>query len=53
MKYEVEITCTGTVIVEADSEALAFNKVLCMPASEINQKGNLTSWEPSDVTEVD
>lgn len=47
--YDVTITRTGGILVYADSEENAFDKVNSMPAAEINLKGNLTGWEPSDV----
>lgn len=51
-KYEVTITRTGSIIVEAENEKEAFDKVLSMTNKEIEEESNLTSWEPSDVEEI-
>lgn len=50
--YEVTVTNTGSVIVEANNKDEAYNKVLEMSNEEIEKKGNFASWEPSDVAEV-
>lgn len=51
-EYEVTVTKTGSVIITADSKDDAYNKVLEMPDEKISREGNFTSWEPSDVEEV-
>ena len=53
-KFEVAITRTGTIIIEAETADEAFDKVLEMATADIdkNADGNLTGWEPSDVVEV-
>ncbi len=48
MKYDVTITRTGGITVEADSADEAISKVLDMTTSEIESKAQLTGWEPSD-----
>ena len=54
-KFEVTITRTGSIIVEAETADEAFDKVLDMTTADIDKSadGNLTGWEPSDVKEVD
>lgn len=47
--YDVTVTRTGSVTVSANSEEEAFDTVNAMSVSEINDKGNLTGWEPSDI----
>ena len=47
--YDVTVTRTGNVTVSANSEEEAFDIVNAMPTSEIDVRGNLTGWEPSDV----
>lgn len=51
-EYEVTVTKTGSVIITADSKDDAYDKVLEMPDEKISEEGNFTSWEPSDVEEV-
>ena len=51
-KYEVTITRTGSIVVEAENEKEAFDRVLSMTNKEIEEESNLTSWEPSDVEEI-
>lgn len=53
MKYEVTITRTGGIIVEAESEHEAFDKVLSMSSKEIDEKASFTGWEPSDVRKIE
>lgn len=48
MKYDVTITRTGGITVEADSADDAIAKVLDMTTSEIESRAQLTGWEPSD-----
>ena len=47
--YDVTITRTGGICVYADSIEEAFDKVNSMTTLEIDRKGNLTGWEPSDI----
>lgn len=47
--YDVTVTRTGSVAVRANNREEAFDIVNSMSASEIDAKGNLTGWEPSDV----
>lgn len=53
-KFEVTITRTGSIIVEAETADEAFDKVLEMTTHDIDisADGNLTGWEPSDVEEI-
>ena len=51
--YEVTITRTGTILVKADNEQEALDKVLNMPSVEIDETGNITGWQPSDAEEVE
>lgn len=54
-KFEVTITRTGTIIVEAETAEGAFDKVLEMTTCNIDKSadGNLTGWEPSDVVIIE
>ena len=52
-KFEVTITRTGSIIVEAETADEAFDKVLDMSNHDIEIWGTLTGWEPSDVEEVE
>lgn len=54
-KFEVTITRTGSIIVEAETADEAFDKVFEMTTADIDKSadGNLTGWEPSDVEEVE
>ena len=52
-KFEVTITRTGSIIVEAETAEKAFDEVLSMTNHDIEIWGNLTSWEPSDVEEAE
>ena len=52
-KVTVTITRTGTIFISANSKDEAFQKVLEMSNSEIDEIGSMTSWEPSDVEELD
>lgn len=53
-KFEVTITRTGSIVVEAETADEAFDKVLEMTTADIdkNADGSLTGWEPSDVEGV-
>lgn len=51
-KYEVTITRIGSIVVEAENEKDAFDRVLSMTNSELENEGSLTCWEPSDVEEI-
>lgn len=53
MKYDVTITRTGGITIEADSAGEAITKVLDMSAAEIESKAQLTGWEPSDTENVE
>lgn len=53
MKYDVTITRTGGITIEADSADEAITKVLDMSAAEIESKAQLTGWEPSDTENVE
>ena len=52
MVYEVIVTRTGSIAVEAKTEEEAYDKVLDMSTREIDEEGNLTGWEPSDVLAI-
>lgn len=47
--YSITVARTGNILVKANTKNEAFNKVRYMTTDEIEQKGNLTSWEPSDI----
>lgn len=47
--YEVTVTTTGSILVKANSEEEAFDKVLSMSNKEIIRQANLCGFEPSDV----
>lgn len=49
-KYEVTVTNTGSIIVNANSEEEAIDKVLTMSQDEIIKAANLCGFEPSDVS---
>lgn len=51
-KFEVTVTTTGSIIVEAETKDEAFNKVLSMSSKEIIEKANLCGFEPSDIGET-
>lgn len=53
MLYDVTVTRTGSMVVEASSEEEAFNIVNNLKCSEINEQGSLTGWESSDVELLD
>lgn len=53
MEYDVTITRTGGITVEANSADDAIAKVLEMTASEIESKAQLTGWEPSDAQNIE
>lgn len=53
MKYDVTITRTGGIMVEADSADDAAAKVLDMTTGEIESKAQLTGWEPSDAQNIE
>lgn len=48
MKYDVTITRTGGIIIEANSVEDAISKALGMSIPEIESRAQLTGWEPSD-----
>ena len=52
-KFEVTITRTGSIIVEAETADEAFDKVAKMSNYDIDCNGNLACWEPSDVEEIE
>ena len=49
MKFDVTITRTGSVSVEAKNVDEAFEIVNEMSVSDIERNAQLTGWEPSDV----
>ena len=53
--FEVTITRTGNILVEAETTEDALNKVLEMTTHDIDKSadGNLTGWEPSDVVIIE
>ena len=51
-KFEVTITRTGSIIVEAGTADEAFGKVAEISNHDIEILGNLTDWEPSDVEKI-
>lgn len=48
MKYDITITRTGGVAVEAETAEAAIEKVNTMTVAEIEKHGQLTGWEASD-----
>lgn len=48
MKYDVTVTRTGGIVVEADSEDTAIEAVKGLSVSEIEKHAQLTGWEASD-----
>lgn len=48
MKYDVTVTRTGGITVEAESTAEAIEKVNEMSVTEIEEHAQLTGWETSD-----
>lgn len=48
MKYDVTVTRTGGITVEAESAAEAIEKVNEMSVTEIEEHAQLTGWETSD-----
>lgn len=48
MNFNVTITRTGGITVEAETADEAFDKVLAMSVSEIDEHAQLTGWDPSD-----
>lgn len=53
MKYDVTITRTGGITVEAKSAEEALEKVNEMSKSEIEEHAQLTGWEVSDAELLD
>lgn len=53
MKYDVTITRTGGITVEANSAEEALEKVNEMSKSEIEEHAQLTGWEVSDAELLD
>ena len=48
MKYNVTITRTGGIVVESKSVEGAISKVAEMSTAQIEERAQLTGWEPSD-----
>lgn len=53
MKYDVTITRTGGITVDANSAEEALEKVKEMSNSEIEEHAQLTGWEVSDAELLD
>lgn len=53
MKYDVTITRTGGITVDANSAEEALEKVKEMSKSEIEEHAQLTGWEVSDAELLD
>ena len=53
MKYDVTITRTGGITVEAGSAEEALEKVNEMSITEIEEHAQLTGWETSDADLLD
>lgn len=53
MTYDVTITRTGGICVEADSADEAAEKVNAMSAAEIEDHAQLTGWEASDAKQLE
>lgn len=51
--YEVTVTNTGSICVQAASKEDAIETVLLMSNTEIINNANLCCWEPSDAELVD
>lgn len=52
-KFEITITRTGSITIEAQDKEEAWNKILEMSTHDINEKGCLTFWELSDIELID
>lgn len=48
-KFEITITRTGSIIIEAQDKEDALNKILEMSIHNINEKGCLSPWKLSDI----
>lgn len=53
MKYDVTITRTGCITVDANSAEEALEKVNEMSRAEIEEHAQLTGWEASDAELLD
>lgn len=53
MTYDVTITRTGGICVEADTSDEAVEKVNAMSAAEIEVHAQLTGWEASDAEQLE
>ena len=53
MKYEVTITRTGGIVVDAKSAEEATEKVNEMSIRDIEAHAQLTGWEASDAKELE
>lgn len=53
MKYDVTITRTGGITVDAESAEEALEKVSEMSKAEIEEHAQLTGWETSDAELLD
>ena len=51
-EYMVTVTATGFVYVNAESEREAFDKVLMMSSQQIIESGNISTWVPGDIEEI-
>lgn len=53
MTYDVTITRTGGICIEADTADEAVEKVIAMSAAEIEDHAQLTGWEASDAKQLE
>lgn len=53
MTYDVTITRTGGICVEADTDDEAIEMVRAMSIAEIEERAQLTGWETSDAYPVE
>ena len=53
MKYNVTVTRTGGIVVDAKSAEEAIEKVNNMTKAEIEMRAQLTGYEPSDADELE
>ena len=51
-EYMVTVAATGFVYVKAQNERAAFNKVLMMSGQQIIESGNISTWVPGDIEEI-
>lgn len=51
--FDITITRTGSIVVEAPTEQEAFERYAHMTAVQIEECAQLTGWEASDAVQID